>query len=169
MAPVLLPEYTRRAVRAPSVSPFHRHRHRIRPRPHSNRRLNPMNAAAFGLYLPPTKTPPKTPPPPKRQSPHLETYFQLFSAMSYSLLPKHLLTSRASPRAPFCPVPPYPSATLKSRRGSALPHSSRRPRAKIALARRQAVPVYKWCWVSFGEQSRVISRECRSSFQCSLL
>ena len=25
-----------------------------------------------------------------------------------------------------------------------------------ALARRQPVPVYKWCWVTFGEQSRVI-------------
>src|SRR5205085_7277947 len=27
--------------------------------------------------------------------------------------------------------------------------------------RRRAVPVYKWCWVTFREQSRVISRECR--------
>ena len=35
------------------------------------------------------------------------------------------------------------------------------PRAKTALGRRQAVPVYKWCWVSFREQSRVIPRECR--------
>src|SRR5215831_9400457 len=29
------------------------------------------------------------------------------------------------------------------------------PLAITALARRQAIPVYKWCWVSFREQSRV--------------
>ena len=30
------------------------------------------------------------------------------------------------------------------------------------LARWKRVPVYKWCWVTFGEQIGVISRECRS-------
>ena len=34
---------------------------------------------------------------------------------------------------------------------------------RTAVARRQAVPVYRWCWVTFCEQSRVISRECRSA------
>src|SRR5262245_66301858 len=29
------------------------------------------------------------------------------------------------------------------------------------LAAVQVIPVYKWCWVTLGEQSRVISRECR--------
>src|SRR5262249_1539762 len=33
---------------------------------------------------------------------------------------------------------------------------------KSPLARWQTVSVYKWCWVTFGEQSRVIYRECRS-------
>jgi hypothetical protein len=31
-----------------------------------------------------------------------------------------------------------------------------------ASCRWQPVPVYKWCWVTFGKQSMVISRECRS-------
>ena len=33
---------------------------------------------------------------------------------------------------------------------------------KRPLAGRNAIPVYKWCWVTFGEQSRFISRLFRS-------
>jgi len=58
--------------------------------------------------------------PPKCQSPHSEIYFQLSPALFYSLLPKHLLTSHASPQARFYSVPLDLSATLKSRRGLAL-------------------------------------------------
>ena len=53
-------------------------------------------------------------------------------------------------------MPPLTSRFLKRRMRSLAGWQS-------TLACRQAVPVYKWCWVTPGEQSRVISRECRRS------
>src|SRR5690242_21930416 len=36
------------------------------------------------------------------------------------------------------------------------------PGGKMGLARWQAVPVYKWCWVTLAKQSMVTCRGCRS-------
>jgi hypothetical protein len=36
------------------------------------------------------------------------------------------------------------------------------PTGKKPLARWKLVPVYRWCWVTLGEQSRVISRLFRN-------
>ena len=40
---------------------------------------------------------------------------------------------------------------------------------QIASCPLERVPVYKWCWVTLGKQSRVISRECRRAGRCGVL
>ena len=93
----------------------------------------------FGLHFTPHQNTSKIHAP-KLQSPHSEICSQLFSPLSYSLLPKDLLTREASPRAPFYPVPPDLSATLKSRRG--LAHSSRRLGAVLLSAPIWGAPLH---------------------------
>ena len=73
---------------------------------------------------------------------------------------RHLTPAVSKIRFTFMPASVTPQGPTNKAAQSDL------PKGKTDFASRQPVPFYKWCWVTFGEQSRVISRECRSPRGC---
>ena len=63
---------------------------------------------------------------PAQRSPHSEIYSQHLSALAYSLLPKHLLTSQPSRTAPFSPRPPRSACYPEIEKRISAPRSSHR-------------------------------------------